>query len=84
MKVLMELARTCYDQKVLVALLNLQAFDHALVPSLCVRIGHRNKSECCLAPNRILCKAADLNRHPGPEKGICSDSNETAQLLQMA
>ena len=35
-------------------------------------------------PNRILCKAAGLNRRPVQGKGICSDSNRTAQRLQMA
>ena len=35
-------------------------------------------------PNRILCKAADLNWLPVQEKGICSDSKGTAQQLQIA
>ena len=35
-------------------------------------------------PNRILCKAADLSRRPARGKGVCSDSNWTAQRLQMA
>ena len=35
-------------------------------------------------PNRILCKAADLNRQPVQGKGVCSDSNRIAQRLQMA
>ena len=32
-------------------------------------------------PNWILCKAADLNQWPVQEKSICSDSDQTAQLL---
>ena len=28
-------------------------------------------------PNRVLCKAADLNRRPVQEKGVCSDFNLT-------
>ena len=35
-------------------------------------------------PNRILCKAADLSRQPVRGKGVYSDSNRTAQRLQMA
>ena len=34
--------------------------------------------------NRILCKAADLSRQPVLGKSVCSDSNSTAQQLQMA
>ena len=34
-------------------------------------------------PNRILCKAEDLNGQAVREKGICSDSNRIAQQLQM-
>ena len=30
-------------------------------------------------PNRILCKAPDVNRRQVLEKGVCSDSNRTAQ-----
>ena len=33
-------------------------------------------------PNRILCKAAGLNRRPVWGKGACSDSNWTAQWLR--
>ena len=36
------------------------------------------------APNWFLCKAADLNQWPVSEKGVSSDSNPTAQRLQMA
>ena len=34
--------------------------------------------------NRILCKAAGLNRRPVRRKGVCSDSDWTVQPLQMA
>ena len=34
-------------------------------------------------PNRILCRAADLNQQPAREKGVGSDYNRTAQPLQI-
>ena len=56
-----------------------QSFDHSLVSEYKYVIGAKQH-----VPNRILCKAADLNRRPVREKGVCSDSNRTAQRLQMA
>ena len=44
-----------------------------------VKIWHRNKQQV-----QILCKAADLTWLPVLGKGVCSDSNWTAQWLQMA
>ena len=58
-----------------------QSFDHSLVSESKYDIGTKPHN-----PNRIICKAADLNRRLASvrEKGVSSDSNQTAQLLQMA
>ena len=51
-----------------------QSFDYSLVSEWFVN----NKSE------RWLCKTADLSQEPAQKRGVCSDSNLTAQPLQMA
>ena len=50
-----------------------QSFNQSLVSELKYDIGTN-------VPYRILCKAADLNRQPVLEKGVCSDSNWTAAI----
>ena len=50
------------------------------VIGLWVKTWHRNKTACF---NWILCKGAGLNWLPVWGKGVCSDLNRTAQLLQM-
>ena len=73
MKFSMELARTCWLPKHLPLL-------HSIFLSfigLWVKTGTKPHFL-----NQILCKAADLNLLPVLEKGIWSDSNQTAQLLR--
>ena len=50
---------------------------------LWAKIWYRNKTACSKL-NWILCKAAGLYQWAVWEKGFCSDSNQTAQPLQMA
>ena len=49
---------------------------------LWVKLRYRNKSAC--PKSSPLCNTADLNQWPVQEKVVCSDSNQTAQLLQTA
>ena len=56
-----------------------QSFYHSFVSEQKYDIGTKPH-----VPNRILCKAADLSRRPARGKGVCSDSNRTAQRPQMA
>ena len=56
-----------------------QSFNHSLVSEYKYDIGTKTH-----VPNWILCKAADLSWQPVLGKGVCSDSNETVQQLQMA
>ena len=56
-----------------------QSFDQSLVSELKYDI--KTKQDVL---HRILCKAADLNWRPVQEKGVYSDTNWTAQRLQMA
>ena len=77
MKFSMELARSCCPPKLCSSL-------HSIFRSFIgvwVKIWHRNNTACSQSN---LCKEADLNWRPVKEKGICSDSNRTAQRLQMA
>ena len=55
-----------------------RSFDLSWVSELKYDIGKNQH-----VPNLFLCEAADLNQRPAGEKGVCSDSNWTAQLLQM-
>ena len=55
----------------------------AAVVSLSLSIGHWSQSKIKIGTkphilNRVLCKAADLNQRHVQEKGVCSDSNQTA------
>ena len=76
----MESARSCCRPKQRASLRSiLLSFIESLVPELKYDIGTKQQ-----VPNLILCKAADLSRQPVWGKGVCSDSNQTAQQLQMA
>ena len=46
-----------------------------------VEIWHRNKTAC--SESNPVQSSRSLNRRPVREKGVCSDSNRTAQRLQM-
>ena len=80
MKFSMELTRSCYLAKQGPLLCSIfQSFT-----GLWVNIWHGTKRNV-LTRNWILCTAADLtwNGRPVQEKGVCSESNQTAQLLQI-
>ena len=67
----MELARCCCRPKPRPSLRSvLRSFI-----GLWVKIWHRNKTAC---------SESNLSRRPARGKGVCSDSNRTAQRLQMA
>ena len=80
MKFSMELARSCCRPKQRPLLRSIfQSFI-----GLWVEIWHRNKAASCKSSlNRILCKAADLNRRPVWGRDVYSNSNLMAQRLQM-
>ena len=73
----MELARSCCRPKQRPLLCSI----FQLVIGLWVKYDIGTKQH---VRNWILCKTAGLNWGPIQEKGICSDSNRTAQQLQMA
>ena len=64
---------------VLIALLNLANIHQSLSKTEAQEQSSTNNH----VQNWILCKAADPNQQPVLEKGVCSDSSQTAQLFQM-
>ena len=81
LKFSMKFARTCYWPKRSSLCSIFQSFIANLMQcqiGLWIKLGHGNKSACSELNPVQSHWAADLNQWPVQEKGVCSDSNQTA------